>query len=157
MSFQLPIKLIPDSNTSNASNTSRRVLVSAAALSVSKSFLVANQSIILLMLIFTAVYVVVLIMQKYMDSCFARCPRARFYSNEVCEFLKKRFKWAYVDFIMWLSYLPFLFFSLVQLQVISFSNADKAISSIISIVIILIYPVYPFFIAWLIKSHYSAL
>jgi hypothetical protein len=145
MSFQLPIKLIPDSNTSNASNTSRRVLVSAAALSVSKSFLVANQSIILLMLIFTAVYVVVLIMQKYMDSCFARCPRARFYSNEVCEFLKKRFKWAYVDFIMWLSYLP------------SFSNADKAISSIISIVIILIYPVYPFFIAWLIKSHYSAL
>jgi len=158
MSFQLPIKLIPDSSSSDTTdNTSRRLLVSAAAQSVSNSFLVANQSIILLMLIFTAIYIVVLITQKYMDSCFAKCPRARFYSNEICEFLLKRFKWAYVDFIMWLSYMPFLFFALVQLQVIAFDSADKAISSVISIVIIIAYPAYPFFIAWLIKSHYSVL
>lgn len=158
MSFQLPIKLIPDSsNNSQNATTSRRLLVSAAAQSVSNSFLVANQSIILLMLIFTAIYIVVLLTQKYMDACFARCPKARFYSNEVCEFLLKRFKWAYVDFIMWLSYMPFLFFALVQLQVIAFDTADKAISSVISIVIIIAYPVYPFFIAWLIKSHYAAL
>lgn len=107
------------------------------------------------MVIFLSIYIVVWLLQKYMDSCFSRCPKARFYSTEICEFLLKRFKWAYFDFIMWLSYVPFLFFSLVQLQNFSLENSDKAVSSLISLVIIIVYPLYPFFIAWLIKSHYE--
>lgn len=166
MQFQLPFNLFDpaDNTTDNTTNTttnntvsSRRLMVSTAAKTVSKSFLIANQSIILLMLIFLAIYITTLLMQKYMDCCFKTCPNARFYSTEICEFLLKRFKWAYFDFILWLSYMPFLFFALVQLQMLSVETADKAISSVLSVVIILTYPLYPFFIGWLIKSHYAVL
>lgn len=157
MSFKLPFEVIK-SDKKNSDQQARRMLAATqTGTAVANTFLYANQSILILMVIFLAIYVVVLLLQKYMDFCFSRCPKARFYSNEITEFLLKRFKWAYFDFVMWLSYVPFLFFALVQLQNFSFETGDKSVSSLISLVIIVVYPAYPFFIGWLIKSHYETL
>lgn len=103
------------------------------------------------------VYVTVLLMQKYMDQCFLRCPKVKRYAHEVCEFLLNRFTWNYFDFIIWLSYMPFLFFSITQLMKISFATGDMIFSSLLSIVIIAVYPLYPGLIYYLIRKHYDVL
>jgi len=36
--------------------------------------------------------------------------------------MNKRFKYIYVDCIMWISYLPFLYFSILQLQNLKFNT-----------------------------------
>ena len=60
--------------------------------------------------------------------------------------MQKRFKYIYVDCVMWISYLPFLYFSILQLQKMPFDTALNAISTILAVVIIVIYPLYPVFI-----------
>ena len=60
--------------------------------------------------------------------------------------MHKRFKFIYVDCVMWISYLPFLYFSMLQLQKISFSSGIDAVSSLLAIVIVIVYPLYPIFI-----------
>jgi hypothetical protein len=58
----------------------------------------------------------------------------------------RRFKWVYVDCMMWISYLPFLYFSILQLQSMKFGTALEAISTILAIIIIIVYPLYPILI-----------
>ncbi len=60
--------------------------------------------------------------------------------------MHKRFKFIYVDCVMWISYLPFLYFSILQLQKMNFSSGIESISSLLAIVIVIVYPLYPLFI-----------
>ena len=57
-----------------------------------------------------------------------------------------RFKYIYVDTVMWISYLPFLYFSILQLQKGDFSTGASVFSSLLAIIIIVVYPLYPLFI-----------
>lgn len=66
----------------------------------------------------------------------------------------KRFKWAYFDFIMWLSYIPFLYYALYQTKNFNFNSISNGVSNIISITIFTTYPLYPLFIGYLIKTNY---
>jgi len=74
------------------------------------------------------------------------CPTLQKYIRYICDFMHKRFKWIYVDCVMWISYLPFLYFSILQLQNIQFNTGLQAISSLLAIVIIIVYPLYPLLI-----------
>lgn len=60
--------------------------------------------------------------------------------------MEKRFKYIYVDLVMWISYLPFLYFSMLQLKEMKFDSGVNALSSLIAVVIITVYPLYPLFI-----------
>ena len=60
--------------------------------------------------------------------------------------MQKRFKYIYVDCVMWISYLPFLYFSMLQLQKLQFDTALNAISTILAFIIIIVYPLFPVFI-----------
>ena len=60
--------------------------------------------------------------------------------------MHKRFKYIYVDLVMWISFMPFLYFSILQVKNLSFGSGTEAISSIIAFVVLIIYPLYPFFI-----------
>lgn len=60
--------------------------------------------------------------------------------------MQKRFKYIYVDLVMWISYLPFLYFAMLQIKELKFDSGINAISSLIAFVIIVIYPLYPVFI-----------
>jgi hypothetical protein len=95
---------------------------------------------------FIAAYITVVVFEKYNASCCMSCPTAQRYLGYICEFMQKRFKFIYVDCVMWISYLPFLYFAILQLQIIDFSNGLNAFSTLIAVVIVVIYPLYPFFI-----------
>ncbi len=60
--------------------------------------------------------------------------------------MKQRFKFIYVDTVMWISYLPFLYFAVLQLKSGKFDSGMQIFSSLLAIVIIIIYPLYPVFI-----------
>jgi hypothetical protein len=60
--------------------------------------------------------------------------------------MEKRFKYTYVDLVMWISYLPFLYFSILQIKGVMWSTGLQVFSSLLAYVIIIIYPLYPIFI-----------
>jgi hypothetical protein len=60
--------------------------------------------------------------------------------------MKQRFKFIYVDTVMWISYLPFLYFAILQLKSGRFDSGMQIFSSLLAIAIIIIYPLYPIFI-----------
>ena len=106
---------------------------------------------------FLLLYLIIYIFQRNSESCCASCPNLHFYVEEICIFIKARFKWIYFDFIAWISYLPFVYFAVVQLTTFSFESALAGFSSILAIFIIVIYPLYPALICYQIKSNYNAL
>jgi len=63
-----------------------------------------------------------------------------------CRFMEKRFKYIYVDLVMWISYLPFLYFAILQIKGVRWSTGIDVFSSLLAYVIILVYPLYPVFI-----------
>jgi hypothetical protein len=73
--------------------------------------------------------------------------------------MHKRFKWIYVDQVMWISYLPFMYFAILQLKNLAFETTLAALSSIIAIIVIITYPLYPFFILYQIfkADHYNVI
>lgn len=87
-----------------------------------------------------------MIFEKYNTNCCGSCPCLQKYLGYICEFMHKRFKYIYVDMIMWISFMPFLYFSILQIQNIDFSSGAGAISTILAFIIIIIYPLYPLFI-----------
>ena len=145
--------------TNNGSNTPppARRLLAAASLANPSSFLELNAFIFLLIGLFIVLYAAILIFQRNMDACCNSCPRLFFYVNEICEFMKQRFFWLYLDFIVWLAYIPFLYFAIVQLMNFAFTNFLTGFSSLLSIVIIVVLPLYPFFICYLLKKNYNTL
>lgn len=76
MSFQLPFSS-SDTNSAKA----KRLLMEVEPDSISQTFLLANKSILVLMLIFLGIYISVLLTQKYMNSCFDRCPKIKMYAH----------------------------------------------------------------------------
>lgn len=60
--------------------------------------------------------------------------------------MEKRFKYIYVDLVMWISYIPFLYFSMLQIKGNMWSTGLEIFSSLLAYVIIIVYPLYPFFI-----------
>jgi hypothetical protein len=74
------------------------------------------------------------------------CPTVLKYINYICDFMQKRFKYIYVDTVMWISYLPFLYFALLQLTYGKFDSGINIFSSLLAIAIIIVYPLYPIFI-----------
>lgn len=60
--------------------------------------------------------------------------------------MHKRFKYIYIDSMMWISYMAFLYFAILQLQSGKFDSGIQIFSSLLAIVIIIIYPLYPIFI-----------
>ena len=97
------------------------------------------------MLFFVVIYITCLIFDRY-DGICASCPNLLRYLHHICDFMKKRFKFIYVDTIMWISYMPFLYFAILQLKSFNFSSGMHSLSSILSLFIVVIYPLYPFYI-----------
>lgn len=95
------------------------------------------------MFTFILLYIFVLLLERYNNSCCLSCPNLQQYLMYTCQFMKKRFKFIYVDSIMWISYIPFLYFAILQLQA-GFGSA--VFSSLLAIIIIIVYPLYPLFI-----------
>ena len=60
--------------------------------------------------------------------------------------MHKRFKYIYVDIIMWISYLPFLYFAMLQVKGVRFDTGINALSTLVAFVVIVLYPLYPLFI-----------
>lgn len=137
----------------DSGNTTRRRMLEDIATSPSY-FLQVNVPIFILMGTFLLVYFLIYIFQRNIDSCCVSCPKLHFIVNEICIYLKARFKWIYFDFVAWISYMPFLYFAVVQLANFSFEDALTGFSSILSIIIIIVYPLYPIRIAYLIKKYY---
>lgn len=98
------------------------------------------------MLGFICAYIAVLIVDRYKDYWFSSCPNFREYLGYMNEFMKKRFKYIYVDCVMWISYLPFMYFAILQLKANSYASGMEVFSSLLAIVIVVVYPLYPFFI-----------
>ena len=143
-------------NTGGSDTASRRRML-ASTLAEPETFLQMNAFIFLLMGIFLGIYIAIIIFQKNIDSCCSTCPRAHFYTEQICIFMQKRFKWIYFDFIAWIAYLPFLYFALVQLKNFGFQNFLAGFSSLLSLVIVVAFPLYPVFICYLIRTNYNAL
>lgn len=134
----------------------RRLLTTTKSTHFTESFIEVNASIFYLMFAFLGAYAAIWIFQKFVtEACRVSCNTVWFYMDSICEFMQKRFKWIYFDFIMWLSYIPFLYFAVMQLKEFNFENGSQGFSSILAIVIIATYPLYPAFICYLMKSHYS--
>ena len=129
--------------TGNTTASSARLLT---AISYTSSFLETNYPVFLIMLAFISSYFLVLLLDKYNQSCCLSCPTLLKYVSYTCDFMKKRFKFIYVDCIMWISYLPFLYFAILQLQIGKFDSGINIFSSLLAIVIIIVYPLYPVFI-----------
>ena len=144
-----------DPNTDNTTNARRRML--AADIANPTNFLQMNAFIFLLIGVFLAIYLFIYIFQRNIDSCCGSCPKLFFYVNEICEFMKKRFMYIYVDFVLWLAYIPFLYFALIQLKDFNFDNFLNGFSSLLSILFVVVLPLYPFFICYLLKKNYNAL
>ena len=60
--------------------------------------------------------------------------------------MEKRFKYTYVDLVMWISYLPFLYFAILQIKGVKWDTGINIFSSLLAYVIIVVYPLYPVFI-----------
>lgn len=69
--------------------------------------------------------------------------------------MRKRFKWIYFDFVMWLSFLPFLYFGLLQVKKFNFDSAIEGVSSLLALLFVIVYPLYPIFITYQIKKNYK--
>jgi hypothetical protein len=105
---------------------------------------------------FLGAYLTVYVFKRFAtEACRVSCNNVWFYVDTICDFMEKRFKWIYFDFVMWISYIPFLFFSILQLEYFGFNNFNHGLSCILAMVIIAVYPLYPFFICYLLRSHYS--
>jgi hypothetical protein len=139
------------------SSARRRLLQDGTEVVEEPSFLEANMFTFILIGAFLLVYILVLIIQKSLPYCMDNCPKLHFYTNEICEFLQRRFKWIYFDFILWISYIPFVFFALEQFKNFSFENAELAVSCIFSMAVIATYPLYPVLICYIIKTNYTDL
>lgn len=130
-------------SSSTSSISSKRLLT---AVDYTSNFFQTNLPIFLMMIAFVSAYVLVLIFEKYQNSCCLSCPNLLRYISYTCQFMKMRFKYIYVDTVMWISYLPFLYFSILQLKKGDFSAGASVFSSLLAIVIIIVYPLYPLFI-----------
>ena len=103
---------------SNSSATSARLLTS---INYRASFLQTNYPVFIIMISFICLYICVLVLERYNNSCCASCPNLQQYLTYTCEFMKKRFKFIYIDSVMWISYIPFLYFAILQLKSGEFS------------------------------------
>lgn len=95
---------------------------------------------------FIGAYIMVLVLERYSNSCCSSCLNLLKYVSYMCEFMKLRFKYIYVDTVMWISYLPFLYFAILQLNSGKYDTGMDIFSFILAIAIIIIYPLYPIFI-----------
>lgn len=129
-----------DPANSNSSSSTSRLLT---AVDYRASFLQTNYPVFIIMFAFVFLYIFVLLIERYNNSCCLSCPNLQQYLAYTCEFMKKRFKFIYVDSIMWISYMPFLYFAILQLQA---GFASSILSSLLAIIIIIVYPLYPLFI-----------
>lgn len=132
-----------NSTSTNGTTTSNRLLT---AINYTSSFLTTNLPIFLIMISFVGAYFMVLLVERYNQSCCMSCPTVQKYMVYICDFMKRRFKYIYVDEVMWISYLPFLYFAVLQLQSGRFDSGINIFSSLLAIAIIIIYPLYPIFI-----------
>ena len=129
------------SNTTN-STTGRRL----TAMAYTESFLQTAAPIFIIMGCFICAYIVVLLFGKYNDSCCSSCPCLQKYMRYTCRFMEKRFKYTYVDLVMWISYLPFLYFGLLQVKLLRWDTGMNIFSNLLCFAILIIYPLYPLFI-----------
>ena len=145
-----------DSSDSSGNETAARRLLARRFLATgsTRSFLEINVPIFAFMGASLLAYLIVYLLHRNMDGLCLSCPRIQFYTQEICSFMLKRFKWIYFDFIAWMSYLPFLYFSLLQVQQFSFSSPLSAFSCIFALAVLLTYPLYPLFIAYQVKQNY---
>ena len=60
--------------------------------------------------------------------------------------MERRFKYIYVDLVMWISYIPFLYFGLLQVTNLRWDTGLNIFSNLLAFVILVIYPLYPIFI-----------
>ena len=97
------------------------------------------------MICFVSLYAACMIFDRY-DGCCSSCPNLLRYLHHICDFMKKRFKFIYVDTIMWISFMPFLYFAIMQLKSFNFSNGLHSLSSIFAAIIVIVYPLYPIYI-----------
>ena len=129
-------------STSSGSQTARRL----AAIAYTDSFLTTALPIFIMIACFISAYIVVLLFQKYSDSCCASCPCLQKYMRYTCRFMERRFKYTYVDLVMWISYLPFLYFGLLQVKTLRWDSGLNIFSNLLAFVILALYPFYPIFI-----------
>jgi hypothetical protein len=130
--------------TSNTTATGGRRMLTGIA--YTDSFLQTAMPIFIIMVCFISAYIMVLVFQKYNENCCASSPCLQKYMRYTCHFMEKRFKYTYVDLVMWISYLPFLYFAILQVKNLRFDNGLNAFSSLLAFVILAIYPFYPLFI-----------
>ena len=130
--------------TSNSTTTStgRRL----TALTYTDNFLTTSAPIFIIMGCFACAYIVVLLFGKYNDSCCSNSPCLRKYMMYSCRFMEKRFKYTYVDLVMWISFLPFLYFGLLQVKLLRWDTGMNISSNLLAFAILIIYPLYPIFI-----------
>lgn len=134
------------SNTGNSSANSTSAARLLAGVNYTDSFLATASPILMMVACFVSAYIVVLLFQKYSESCCTNFPCLQKYLRYTCQFMEKRFKWIYVDLVMWISYLPFLYFGILQAKAVAFSTALDIFSSLVAYAILIIYPLYPIFI-----------
>jgi len=102
-------------NTAPQEVPARRLLTTSTY--YTQSFIEVNASLFFLMFAFIGAYLAIYVFQRFVtETCRVSCNVVWFYLDAICEFMQKRFKWIYFDFIMWLSYIPFLYFALLQLK-----------------------------------------
>ena len=63
-----------------------------------------------------------------------------------CRFMERRFRYTYLDLVMWISYLPFLYFGLLQVKNLRWDTGLNVFSNLLAFVILAIYPLYPIYI-----------
>lgn len=68
-------------NTLYKKTQGRRLDTSASSLNSAKTFLLANQTILILMLVFVSLYGFIILFQKYMDKCLENYPKCNFYTH----------------------------------------------------------------------------
>ena len=128
--------------TANSTATGRRL----TGIAYTDSFLTTSIPIFIIMGCFTCAYIVVLLFEKYQDSCCTSCPCIQKYMKYTCRFMERRFRYIYLDLVMWISYLPFLYFGLLQVKNLRWDTGLNIFSNLLAFVILLIYPLYPIFI-----------
>ena len=129
-------------NTSSGAQAARRL----TAMNYTDSFLVTAMPIFIIMACFLSAYIVVVLYGKYGQNCCETCPCLQKYMKYTCRFMEKRFKYTYVDLVMWISYLPFLYFGLLQVKSLRWDTGLNIFSNLLAFVILIVYPFYPLFI-----------
>ena len=132
--------------TSNTTATGGQASRRLTAIAYTDSFLTTAMPIFIMMGCFLCAYIVVVLFQKYSESCCSSSPCLHKYMKYTCRFMERRFRYTYVDLVMWISYLPFLYFGLLQVKNLRWDNGLNIFSNLLAFVILAIYPFYPLFI-----------